>query len=95
MNHAVTRHRGGNASADVHGGEGPWPLNRYIQQCCGSWGRRAKRYIEPTDGNCTPSGFKEYDKRTNGFALTIFAVISGWALIDSRARNWTSRTTQP
>ncbi len=24
MNHAVTRHRGGNASADVHGGEGPW-----------------------------------------------------------------------
>lgn len=23
MNHTVTQHRGGNASADVHGGEGP------------------------------------------------------------------------
>lgn len=59
-------------------------LNRYIQRCCGSWGWRAKLHIDPADGNCTPSGFKEYDKRTNGFALTIFAVISGWALADSR-----------
>lgn len=24
MNHTVTRHGDGNASADVHGGEGPW-----------------------------------------------------------------------
>lgn len=39
-----------------------------------------KQRINPADGNYVPSGFKEYDKRTNGFALKIFAVISGCAL---------------
>ena len=43
-------------------------------------GLASKRHIDPADGNCAPSGFKEYDKRTNGFALKIFAVISGCAL---------------
>ena len=34
-----------------------------------------KQRINPADGNYVPSGFKEYDKRTNGFArrtLTIW-----------------------
>lgn len=95
MNHAVTRHRAAMHRLTYMVGKAHGPLNRYIQRCCGSWGWRAKRHIDPADGNCTPSGFKEYDKRTNGFALTIFAVISGWALVDSRACNWTSCTTQP
>lgn len=49
-------------------GKDPRPPNRYIQRCCGSWGWRAKQHIDPADGNCTPSGFKEYDKHANGFA---------------------------
>lgn len=44
----------------------------------------SKRHIDPADGNCAPRGFKEYDKRTNGFCRRTFAVISGWALADSR-----------
>ena len=43
-----------------------------------------KQRINPADGNYVPSGFKEYDKRTNGFCRRTFAVISGWALADSR-----------
>ena len=80
MNHAVTRHRGGNASADVHGGEGPWAPELIYPAMLRVMGLVSKRHIDPADGNCAPSGFKEYDKRTNGFALKIFAVISGCAL---------------
>lgn len=43
-----------------------------------------KQRINPADGNYVPSGFKEYDKRTNGFARRTLTIISGWTLADSR-----------
>lgn len=84
MNHIITQHMGGNASADAHGGEDPCDLNPIYTAMLQVMELMDKQRINPADGNYVPSGFKEYDKRTNGFALKIFAVISGWALADSR-----------
>ena len=55
-----------------------------------------KQRINPADGNYVPSGFKEYDKRTNGFARRTLTIISGCDIGLIRGTcNWTSCTTQP
>ena len=55
-----------------------------------------KQRINPADGNYVPSGFKEYDKRTNGFArrtLTRSSLDGHWLIRGTC--NWTSCATQP
>ena len=84
MNHIITQHMGGNASADAHGGEDPCDLNPIYPAMLQVMELMGKQRINPADGNYVPSGFKEYDKRTNGFARRTLTIISGWTLADSR-----------
>lgn len=62
MNHIITQHMGGNASADAHGGEDPCDLNPIYPAMLQVMELMGKQRINPADGNYVPSGFKEYDK---------------------------------
>ncbi len=84
MNHTVTQHRGGNAPADAHSGEGSYDLKPIYPAMLRVMELVGRPRINPADENYVPSGFEGYDKRTNGFARGTLTVISGWTLADSR-----------
>lgn len=75
---------GGNASADAHSGEGSYDLKPIYPAMLRVLELVDRQHIDPADENYVPSGFKEYDKCTNGFARGTLTVISGWTLTDSR-----------
>lgn len=84
MNHTITQHRGGNAPADAHSGEGSYDLKPIYPAMLRVMELVGRPRINPADENYVPSGFEGYDKRTNGFARGTLTVISGWTLADSR-----------